>query len=51
MSESEFVSGCRSGPYGRPLEAAGDTDKRTMTAARALLWKELQGFKPEVGKI
>ena len=50
VKESNFVSGSRSGAYGRHVEAGGDTNRSPALTARELLWKELQGFKSGVGK-
>ena len=52
VTEEAFVSGSRSGPYGRRDGAAGDDASNTSTIqqARALLWKHLHSVKLKVGK-
>ena len=51
ISEEDFVSGSRSGSYGRVSCASGDGVKDSqMSLARSRLWSQLHHLKPKVGK-
>ena len=51
ISEEDFVSGSRSGSYGRVSGASGDGVKdNQMSLARSRLWSQLNHLKPKVGK-
>ncbi|XP_067651598.1 L-fucose kinase-like isoform X1 [Haliotis asinina] len=45
LSETDFVSGERSGTFGKPMQQQSSESRTNMALARALLWKELHGYR------
>ncbi|XP_048253759.1 L-fucose kinase-like isoform X2 [Haliotis rufescens] len=45
LSETDFVSGERSGTFGKPMQQESSESRTNMALARSLLWKELHGYR------
>ncbi len=45
LSESDFISGERSGTFGKPMSKENGNNRTNMVQARKLLWKELHGYR------